>query len=55
MSALFHHAKRVQTCHMVGIPGQYENYVSRPAPLMAETLSYSTVFVKRFNRLRPLH
>jgi len=54
MSALFHHVKRVQTCQMVGIPRQYENYGSRPAPMTAETLSDSIVFVKMLNKLRPL-
>jgi hypothetical protein len=39
---------------MVGIPGKYENYGSRPAPLTGETLYDSIVFVKKFNKLRPL-
>jgi hypothetical protein len=46
MPALFHHVKCVQASQMVGIPGQYESYGSRPAPVTAETLSDSTVFVK---------
>jgi len=54
MPALFHLVKRVQACQMVSIPGQYENYGSRPASVTTETLSDSIVFVKKFNKLRPL-
>jgi hypothetical protein len=47
MPALFHLVKRVQACQMVSIPGQYENYVSRPASVTTETLSDSTAFVEK--------
>jgi hypothetical protein len=54
MPALVHHVQRVQVCQMVSISEKYENYGLRPVSVTPETLSDSIVFVKKFNKLRPM-